>query len=324
MTSFLNALHCKNYNAPPPIWIMRQAGRYLPSYQKMRARYPLRELFLNPELAAQVTQLPLLEFPFNAGIIFSDITLPALALGCSVDFKEGPLINPLFTPATPLRPFNLEALDFIRRAIQISKASISVPLIGFCAEPWTLATYLIDTHEDKTLPRIKRWLHSDPDSFHRLLEQLTQLSIAYLQMQVDAGADAIQIFDSHSHILADEDWRAFSLPYLQRVINSVKVPTIVFLRNSLLRASALSNCAISADWLSPLAQLRKIVGPQVPLQGNLDPDCLFAPLPLLRTKVQALLDSMEGDAGFILNLGHGIKPGTPVDAVHCLLGLVRE
>ena len=320
--SFLNALQCNNHGAPP-IWIMRQAGRYLPSYQKMRARYSLRQLFLEPELAAQVTQLPLIEFPFSAGIIFSDITLPALALGCSVDFKEGPVINPLFTPETILRPFNLEALDFIRRAIQISKASLSVPLIGFCAEPWTLATYLIDTHEDKTLPKTKRWLHRDPASFHRFLEHLTQLSIAYLQMQVEAGADAIQIFDSHSHILAEEDWRTFSLPYLQRVINSVTTPVIVFLRNSLLRASALSNCAISADWLSPLAQLRKSVGPQVPLQGNLDPDCLFAPLPLLRTKVRTLLDSMKGDPGFVMNLGHGIKPGTPVEAVHCLIEEIR-
>ena len=317
--SFLNALHCTNHKEPPPLWIMRQAGRYLPSYQKMRARYSLRELFLEPELAAQVTQLPLKEFAFNAGIIFSDITLPALALGCSVDFKEGPVIQPLFTPETILRPFNLEALDFIRHALRISKASLSVPLIGFCAEPWTLATYLIDTHEDKTLPKTKRWLHSDPDSFHRLLEQLTQLSIAYLQMQVDAGADAIQIFDSHSHILAEEDWRTFSLPYLQRVVDTINVPTIVFLRNSLLRASALSGCAISADWLSPLAHLRKIVGPNIPLQGNLDPDCLFAPLPLLRTKVRKLLDSMKGDPGFIVNLGHGIKPGTPVEAVHCLI-----
>lgn len=319
----LKALQCA-HQGPPPIWILRQSGRYLPNYRALRDKYPLRRLFMEPELAMQATLLPFDYFPFDAAILFSDITIPVLALGCELDFHEGPVITPLITPShlaqlTLRDPYT--KLNFLAQAIRGAKSMLRVPLLGFCAEPFTLATYLIETHKDPTLHQTKRWMHAAPQSFHQLLQRVTDVLKITLSIQIEAGVDAVQIFDSSSHVLADADWREFSLPYLAQLWPAPPCPTILFSRNAALRAgeSALKPTCWSVDWLSPLPYFRQKLGPQVALQGNLDPDLLFAPLPILRHKVKTLLASMHGDPGFIFNLGHGIKPNTPLEAVHCLI-----
>ncbi len=324
----LKALQCA-HSGPPPIWIFRQSGRYLPNYRALKEKYSLRQLFLEPELSAQATLLPFEYFPLDAAILFSDITLPAIALGCTLDFQEGPVITPLLTPESILRivPYDPRiVLASVGQAIRYAKERLHVPLFGFCAEPFTLATYLIESHKDPTLHQTKRWLHSDPTSFHLLLRKITDVTKLYLEMQIHAGIDAIQIFDSSSHILSDEDWREFSVPYLAELLPKKSIPSLIFSRNAALRVgqSELNPTGWSVDWLTPMSYFRKKMGPHVALQGNLDPDLLFAPLPLLQSRVEALLHSMRKDPGFIVNLGHGIKPQTPLAAVHCLIKTVKD
>lgn len=310
----LSALRGENQGRPP-VWLMRQAGRYLPEYRSLRAQHSLRELFFTPHLAARVTHMPLARFPLDAAILFSDITVTALALGLSLDFNEGPRITPAVTPATPLvhRP---EALAPIYETIQILKADLTVPLLGFCGAPFTVATYLIGD-----LPRTLTWMRSDPAAFRLLLDQIAHATSHYLYAQQTAGVDAVQIFDSWANVLTPEEFRLYSLPYLKQLTKAVTVPSIFFMRGI---SSYLEEipCALSLDWeISPAAARLRTAQP---LQGNLNPDLLFAPLPVLREKIKELLSQMQGDPAFIFNLGHGIKPGTPVEAVQALVEMVLD
>lgn len=294
---FLQALKCEN-RGRPPVWLMRQAGRYLPAYRKLREKHSLRDLFFTPELAAQVTLMPL-ELGVDAAILFSDITVAALPLGFQLDFAEGPVIT------GALQRRGIEALEPIAKTIRLVKPQLSVPLIGFCGGPFTVASYI----------------NGDP----ALLDPITEATIEYIHMQEKAGVDAIQIFDSWADRLTPDEFQRFCVPYLKRIIDAAHVPVIVFMRGACHRLAelvSLKPAAISLDWTSPLAPLRK----QIPMaiQGNLNPDLLFEPLPLIAQKTKELLDSMQGDPGFIVNLGHGVKPNTPVDAVRCLIDTVSE
>lgn len=292
----LDALEGKN-RGRPPVWLMRQAGRYLPAYQKLRQHHSLRELFFTPELAAQVTLLPM-ELGVDAAILFSDITVVALPLGFSLDFSEGPVIR------GERRGKEMGLLAPIFETIRLVKAQSKVPLIGFCGGPYTVASYM----------------GGDP----ALLEPLTEVTIEYLQEQERAGVDAIQIFESWADRLSEEEFQRYCVPHLKRLIRAVKVPVILFMRGACRRVEELVQlgpAAISFDAEKPLWELRK----QVPMavQGNLDPDLLFEPLPVIREKTEELLRQMRGDPGFIVNLGHGVKPGVSVDAVRCLIDTVR-
>lgn len=306
----LKALHRKN-SGRPPVWLMRQAGRYLPEYRALREKYSLRELFFTPELAATVTLMPLKRFPLDAAIVFSDITVVALALGLELDFREGPIVTPKVTPQTPLS-FAPEKFSSMIEAIKLLK--LSVPLLGFCGAPFTVASYLA---EDAL-----HWLRSDPVTFHQFLQKIEVLTKTYLQYQVDAGVDAIQIFDSWANVLTKEEFLKFSLPYVRRLIESVKVPSIFFMRGGACHLDELSTlpAALSLDWEISLADVRQKIA--LPLQGNLHPELLFESLPIIRKKTKQLLVSMQDDPAFILNLGHGIKPGTPVEAVQTLIEAV--
>jgi uroporphyrinogen decarboxylase len=330
MNSFLDALHCRN-RARPPVWLMRQAGRYLPAYRALRSQETLWSLFHTPELAAKVTRMPL-ELGVDAAILFSDILVTAELLGKKVHFPEGssPYVTPPVTSAEEVAALPLlqaeEVLSYVKESILELKRDLPLPLIGFCGAPFTIASYLIESGGKNELARTKEWLYRDPLSFHALLEKITKACIDHLQMQVRAGVDAVQIFDSWAGLLAAPEFEAFSLPYLQRIQQSVTVPVILFCRGSSLFAhklAALKPACISFDWHLEMHTLRQSILPPLCVQGNLDPHLLLAPQEMIRKKTEKLLSSMRGDPGFIVNLGHGVLPTTPVENVRCLIDTVH-
>lgn len=302
---FLDALHKKNQGRPP-VWLMRQAGRYMPEYRALREKYSLKTLFTTPELAAEITLMPVTQFGVDAAILFSDITLIALGLGLDLDFQEGPVVFPRVTPDLEL-PFLPEKLEVANQAVRILKKELKVPLIGFCGGPFTTATYFCDA---------KKWLYSEPESFSRFLDQITDLSIEMLKNQIKAGVEAVQIFDSWGSELSQAQFQIFCVPYLKKIISSLSVPVIVFMRNGIGYSPDLISLgsALSCDWQRPMNDWRK-KAPHLTLQGNLDPDLLFADPQVLKRETQFILNTMKDDPAFILNLGHGVKPKTPVENV---------
>lgn len=322
---FLDALGKKNQGRPP-VWFMRQAGRYLPEYRLLREKHSLRDLFFTPSLAAEVTMMPIRRFGFDAAILFSDITAIAPAMGYSLDFCEGPLIQPLAkaTHWEALRE-DLSLLDPIAEAAALVKQQLEVPLIGFCGGPFTIATYLIEQHDGVGLPQTYSWMQNDPIGFAKFLDRICDVCIHSLNLQIQAGADAVQIFDSWANALDEAQFATFSLPFLRKIARSVKCPTILFMRGSALRAEQLAeieNAAISLDMGRKVSEVRQFVS--APLQGNLDPDLLFQPLEDIKRAVRSLLQEMHSDPGFIVNLGHGIKPGTPLEAVSAVLETIHK
>ena len=294
---------------------MRQAGRYLPDYQALRAKHSLRDLFFTPELAVQVTKMPVDLFGMDAAILFSDITVVAVAMGLGLDFKEGPKISPEVKPGQELG-CDLSKLDPIMETILLLKRELKVPLLGFCGAPFTVASYLIGSLEKTVL-----WMREDPVSFSQLIDQITLVSSLYLEGQQKMGVDAIQIFDSWANVLSLEEFKMYSLAPLKKLLLSVTVPSIFFMRGVGPYIEEIP-CAISLDWTVCLKEARGRT--KQPLQGNLDPDILFQPLEEVRKKTKALCELMRNDPGFILNLGHGVKPGTPVDAVRCFVDTAKE
>lgn len=331
---FLQAVRCQNQGGRPPIWLMRQAGRYMAEYRALRANYSFLELCHTPELAAQVTQLPITAFGMDAAILFSDILVVAEAFDVGLRFDEGhgPIIErPLSTAkevAALPTPHMAQMLSYVPEAIALLKPQLKVPLIGFCGAPFTVASYMIEGGSSRDLKKTKRWMLSEPDSFHQLLGKITEATISYLKMQIAAKVDAIQIFDSWANVLADQQFSQFSLAYQKKILDAVGhlVPTILFCRGSSVFAekmAQLNPAAVSLDWNCHLPSMRRVVPKTVALQGNLDPDLLYAPRDVLRKEVRRLLDGMKGDPGYIFNLGHGILPDTPVDAVKTLVEEVQ-
>ncbi len=314
---------------------MRQAGRYLPSYQALRKKHSLYDLFFTSELALQATLLPVDEIHVDAAILFSDITVIVKAFGLHLDFKEGigPVIEPRIGCAAEIDSLpspSMDSLEPIAETIRLLRKELKVPLIGFCGGPFTVASYMIERKSSSDLPLIKRWLYSDPQSLHRLLRRLTDATKDYLDLQIDNGAQAIQVFDSWAHVLTLPDLQTFCLPYHRELIEHVQrrcVPAISFMRSSCLHVQEIIACkpdAISFDWQRPMHDMRKIVGPEIAIQGNLDPDLLFAPPEVIEAKMQELLSSMDADPGFIVNLGHGVKPETPWQSVRHLVEVVKQ
>lgn len=334
-TLFLDALNCENGSGRPPIWLMRQAGRYMPEYQALKAKYSFLEMCHQPELAAQVTRLPIDTFGMDAAILFSDILVIPEALGVGLRFEEGagPIIDrPIATDAdiTALPSIDApEKLGFVAEAIKLLKTDLKVPLIGFCGAPFTLASYMIEGKTSRTLDKTKRWMFRDPASFHRLLDTLADHCIAYLKMQIAAGVDAIQIFDSWANVLGHSQFREFSLKYLEKIlrgIDTTNTPVILFCRGSSVFAKDMVEAlpaGISLDWNVKMSQMRKAIPQTIALQGNLDPDILRAPIPVIRREARALLDTMQGEPGYIFNLGHGVFPDVSPDAVHALVDEVK-
>lgn len=334
-SSFLDALKGKNVGRPP-IWIMRQAGRYLPSYRDLRSKYSFLEMCHEPDLIAQVTLLPFQELDLDAAIIFSDILVIAEALGFKVEFHEGtgPQITPPITTIAQIEnlptPDIRSLLSYVARGIKQAKQQLNVPLIGFCGAPFTVASYLIEGGTSRDLKKTKQWMWKHPDSFHQLLEKITQCSIDYLLMQIEAGVQAIQIFDSWAHVHSPASFEAFSKPYLIKILAALKhthIPTIVFSRGSFGFIDSLSSLApscLSVDWNGSLSGLRSSIPSSMALQGNLDPYVLYADIPTIQKQAGAILTSMQSDPAFIFNLGHGVLPDTPLDSVKALVETVKN
>lgn len=311
----------------PPIWMMRQAGRYLPEYKELRKRYNFHEMSHQVELAVQVTLMPFRHFPLDAAIIFSDILTLFEAWNIAVEMVEtiGPKISsPIHTPADLYRlpvSADLSALNHVYDAITEVKKHITVPLLGFCGAPLTLASYLIEGGSSPDLKKTRAWIQQDPVSFHLLLEKLCALAITHLKGQINAGADAVQIFDSWACHLSDEEFNLFCAPYHQKMVQSVQktAPVILFTRGSDRFLDQLVNAqptAISVDWSLNLSDAFKRIPKCISLQGNLDPHLLLQDCKSVKVAVENLLKQVEEPYRYIFNLGHGILPGTPLENVH--------
>ncbi len=340
---FLRALLRQPVDATP-VWMMRQAGRYLPEYRAVRSKAgDFMSVCTNPQLACEVTLQPLERFPLDAAILFSDIlTIPdAMGLGLYFEEGEGPRFRKLADTAQVIEalpvidtaqdlPYVLDAVRLIRREL-----NGSVPLIGFSGSPWTLATYMIEGGSSKDFAKIKTMLYTNPELLHVLLEKLAASVINYLNAQIEAGAQAVQIFDTWGGALGDRAYREFSLQYMEKIVRGLtkeaegrQVPVILFTKNGggWLEAIADSGChAIGVDWTQDIGAARQRVGQQVALQGNMDPAVLRAPAQVIENEVAIILDSFGSGEGHVFNLGHGITPDIDpsnaaafIDAVHTL------
>jgi uroporphyrinogen decarboxylase len=324
--------------ARTPVWFMRQAGRYMPEYRAIKERATFLEMCKTPDLAVEVTLQPVRALGVDAAILFSDILIPVEAMGVEIEFAPGPHIrNPVRTAADveALRvPDPAAAVPFVLEAVRRLRAELPphVPLIGFCGAPWTLASYVAEGGGAKEFVRMKQLCYEDPGTAEKLLDRLAAANAAYLEAQLGAGAQAVQIFDTWAGILDPDDYARWALPYVQRMIRAVKAgapeaPVIYFARDSGCLLPLLDQSGadvLSIDWRMPLDAVRKMVGSGFALQGNLDPAALFAPWDELRRRADRVLERAGDGPGHIFNLGHGILVGTPVDAVRRLVDHVHE
>ena len=326
-----------------PVWMMRQAGRYLPEYRATRQRAgSFLKLCMTPELACEVTLQPLARYPLDAAILFSDIlTIPhALGLGLEFETGEGPRIaRPVRTrsdvarlgvpdPHVELR-YVIDAVSLIRRELQGR-----VPLIGFAGSPWTVATYCIEGGSSREFSQIKAMMYEDAATLHALLDVLARSTTLYLNAQIDAGAQAVMIFDTWGGVLAPQRYLDFSLHYMQSIVAGLqreregrRVPVILFTKGggAWLRLMAQSGCdALGVDWTTDLADARQAVGDSVALQGNLDPNVLYASVERIREEVARVLASYGHGHGHVFNLGHGIHPGISPEHAGAMIAAVHE
>jgi uroporphyrinogen decarboxylase len=324
---------------PPPIWLMRQAGRYLPEYREVRAKAgSFLDLCLNPALAAEVTLQPLRRFDLDAAIVFSDILIVPYALGQTVAFVEGegPRLEPLRSDSdvAKLDPAATEARFapiYETLARVVSDLPDGVPVIGFCGAPWTVATYMVEGGGSKDQAAARLWAYRSPDSFQTLIDLLVEISIAYLLGQVRAGAQVLQIFDSWAGSLPEDEFSRWCSAPTRAIVAGVKaqapdIPIIGFPRGAGSLAEAYARetgiDAIGCDTAMPLGFMRKTLQPRLPVQGNLDPLLLLAGGAHMERRVEAILETLAG-APFVFNLGHGIVPETPPEHVARLVELVK-
>ena len=320
-----------------PIWLMRQAGRYLPEYRELRSRYGMLDILGSAELAARVTLQPLRRFDFDGAIIFADILPPLIGIGLELSFGNGtsPRIhNPIRAahevaalrasdPRHDLAP-TMDALRMVR-----AELPPRVALIGFSGAPFTLATYAIEGGTSRQFTLTKRMMFEQPAAWHALMERLTRLVTDYLIAQAEAGAQVLQVFDSWAGVLSTDDYRAHVLPFLRRVFVDLQpagVPLIYFSTGTgtMLETLADLPCdVLSVDWRVDLAAARRLLPARMAIQGNLEPALLFAPAELLEARARAVLRAGAVEPGYLFNLGHGILPQTPPEAVARLVDLVH-
>ena len=325
-----------------PVWMMRQAGRYLPEYKATRAEAgDFLSLCKNTELACEVTLQPLRRFPLDAAILFSDIlTIPdAMGLGLYFETGEGPRFKNPISSAADVKKIPLfdpeQELGYVMNAVRAIRKALNgdVPLIGFSGSPWTLATYMVEGGSSKAFTKIKKMMYADPQSLHLLLDKLADSVILYLNAQIKAGAQSVMIFDSWGGVLTPRDYGLFSLNYMHKIVDGLirendgrRVPVTLFTKGGgqWLEAIAATGCdAIGVDWTRDLSDARRRVGDKVALQGNMDPSMLYAAAPRIEEEVQTILASYGSGNGHVFNLGHGIhldvppeNAGTFVNAVH--------
>jgi uroporphyrinogen decarboxylase len=329
---------CRREPVPyTPVWLMRQAGRYQKEYRALREKYSFLDLCKTPELAARVTLLPVEQLKVDAAIIFADILLPLEPMGIDFEFAkdEGPVFHQpvrnlnqvnalrIIEPEEDM-PFLMEAIRTVRRELQGK-----IPLIGFSGAPFTLASYVIEGGHSKNYILTKGMMYQDRAAWHGLMEKLAEVLIRYLNSQVRAGAQALQLFDSWVGCLSPQDYEEYVLPYSKKVIDNVdkSVPFIHFATSSSTLLEGMKRAGgdvIGLDWRVDLREAWGRVGHDVAVQGNLDPVILFGPVERIEKEVKRILERAEGRPGHIFNLGHGILPNTPVDNVVRLVDAVHE
>ncbi len=320
-----------------PVWLMRQAGRYMPEYRALRKDRSILELCRTPELAAQVTLQPINRFDLDAAIIFADILLPLEGLGIGFHFAagEGPVIQkPVRVPedVNALKSFDPAVdLGYVLEAIRIVRRELDgkVPLIGFASAPFTLASYMIEGGSSRNYLLMKSFIYQHPDAWDRLMRLVREMTRDYLAAQIEAGAQAIQLFDSWVGCLSPEDYRAFVLPHSAWVLEELAgygVPRIHFGTNTATLLELMKEAdseVIGVDWRMPIGRAREIIGPDFAVQGNLDPVLLMAPRELLVSRLLALLEQANAGHGYIFNLGHGVLPPTPMQSVDTVIQTVH-
>lgn len=319
-----------------PVWMMRQAGRYLPEYIVIRNKYGFFERCQTPELACEITIQPVDIVGVDAAILFSDILVVPQAMGLEVQLKEniGPLLpEPIKTVADMARvrvPNVDETLGYVFDAIKLIKQELNdrVPLIGFAGAPWTLLCYMVQGKGSKTFDEAKAFCYAQPEVAHQLLQMITDTTIAYLKGQIKAGADVLQLFDSWGGLLSPTDFENLSLRYMRQIVAAVKddVPTIVFAKgawHSLEAMAATGAAGLGIDWCIDPKMARKFAGNNITLQGNFDPAKLLSPIPVIEKEVKEMLQAF-GPGRHIANLGHGILPNVPVAHAQAFVNTVKE
>jgi uroporphyrinogen decarboxylase len=322
-----------------PVWFMRQAGRYLPEYRAIRARFSLLEITRRPEVTAEVTLQPVDILGVDAAILFADILLPLIPLGLDLEFVsgEGPVIrNPVRSAegVARLREVDVQSdLGHVFEAIRLVRRELEgrgIPLIGFAGAPFTVASYIVEGGPSKDFLHTKRLMYTSPETWHHLMEKISSTLAAYLLSQAQAGAQAVQVFDSWVGALSPGDYVRYAQPYSRRVLAAVQaanVPVIHFGTGTATLLQSMKEAGgtvIGLDWRIPLDAGWQTVGYDLAVQGNLDPVLLFSPMTLLGERVKEVLSLAEGRPGHIFNLGHGILPETPVENVRAVVDLVHE
>lgn len=320
-----------------PVWVMRQAGRYLPEYREVRKQAgSFLNLCFTPELAAEVSIQPLDLIGVDAVIMFSDILTPLMGIGMELDFTPAPVFaNPIRSEADirSLKIFDAEkAVPYVGSLLNILKKEVGqrAPVIGFSGAPFTLAAYMVGGGKGQ-FHQIKKLIWEKPDQAHLLLEKLTQLVITYLNYQISNGADVVQVFDTWAGICSPDDYEEFITPYMQKIFETIEskgiVPTIYYIKGGNAMTHQLGKLGadvISLDGTHNLNTVRNTLGKGIAIQGNLDPDTLFCSHETIQNRVKSTLQKMSGENGYIFNLGHGIDKSTAPDALRCMVSAVKQ
>ncbi|QMV15745.1 uroporphyrinogen decarboxylase [Vibrio spartinae] len=326
-----------------PVWMMRQAGRYLPEYREVRAQAgDFMTLCKNPELASEVTLQPLRRFSLDAAILFSDIlTIPdAMGLGLYFETGEGPKFTHPIQCRADVNKIGVPdpecELQYVMNAVRQIRHDLqgSVPLIGFSGSPWTLATYMVEGGSSKAFTKIKKMMYAEPETLHALLDKLADSVILYLNAQIKAGAQSVMVFDTWGGVLTPRDYRDFSLQYMHKIVDGLikehegyKVPVTLFTKNGgmWLEQIAATGCdAIGLDWTINIEDAKARVGERVALQGNMDPSMLYAPAQRIRDEVAQILAGFGEGSGHVFNLGHGIHLDVPPENVDIFVNAIHE
>ena len=336
-SAFLDA--CRRFpTSYTPVWLMRQAGRYLPQYRKVRRRHSFIEMCKTPELAAEVTLQPVDYLGVDAAILFADIMLPLEGMGVEFEFAEGegPVISGPIKSEKDIRKLRVpqggESAPYVMETIKVVRERLAgrAPLIGFSGAPFTLASYLIEGGHSRNFVATKRMMYNEPEAFRKLMSKLSDMVSNYLGAQVKAGAQALQVFDSWVGIISPLDYDKFVMPYSRRIFKKLKhlaVPIIHFGADTatlLERMREAGGDVISVDWRIPINEAWRRIGYDRAIQGNLDPTVLFAPVKIIKERVRDILKRAASRPGHIFNLGHGVLPKTPPDSVKAMVDMVHE
>lgn len=333
---FLDAANSKSTERPP-VWMMRQAGRFMPQYWEIKNKYSFLEMCKNPEIAADVTMLPVDLLGIDAAILFCDILVTGEAMGGDLSFTQGvgpKFANPVRTAADidKLEVDVVDRLEYVADAIKVIQQRLngSIPLIGFAGAPFTVMSYLVEGGSSKDFKLTKLLLHNHPELAHRLLAKIAKVTTDYLNLQIAAGVNAVQLFDSWALALSWNDYQEFSHQYNQQIIaglNRTNVPVISFCKGSSVFAPIMAEAkpdVISVDWNADLLNIKNALPAGIAVQGNLDPHILYADQPVIKKHIHQLFERMRGTEGFIFNLGHGIMPDIPFDNVKYAIEVVKE